>query len=72
MKLSHQSWVPGFVSSFFDGEVSGTQKDDETYVKAAKVILLLRHAANLGNMDALFTLAAISLASSSSKRDMLF
>lgn len=55
LKLSRQ------LSSIFDGEVSGTQQDEESYVKATKVLLLLRHSAALGNMDALFTLAAISL-----------
>ena len=37
------------------------KKDEELRGKAIKVIDLLQHSAELGNMDALFTLAQVSL-----------
>ena len=37
------------------------KKDEEGSRKAIKVIDLLQHSAELGNMDALFTLAQVSL-----------
>jgi SEL1 protein len=39
------------------------KKDEELRGKAIKVIDLLQHSAELGNMDALFTLAQVSLVS---------
>jgi SEL1 protein len=61
IKLRNRSWVPSFVSSMFSGDAAGTKQDEETHVDAAKVILLLQHSSSLGNLDALFTLATISL-----------
>ena len=37
------------------------KKDEELRGKAIKVVDLLQHSAELGNMDALFTLAHVSL-----------
>ena len=61
IKLRNRTWVPRFISSMFYRDVGGTQQDEETYLDAAKVVLLLQHASGLGNLDALFTLASISL-----------
>lgn len=61
VKLSNQSWIPSFLTSLFRGTFGSTQTEEQAYIDAAKVILLLRHAASLGHMDALFTLAAVSL-----------
>jgi len=52
------------VSSFFNQESLGLgpkKKDEEMRGKAIKVVDLLQHSAELGNLDALFTLAQISL-----------
>ncbi|ESK93648.1 ubiquitin-protein ligase sel1 [Moniliophthora roreri MCA 2997] len=51
-------------SRFFDGESSGSgnrRSQEEISRKAIKVIDLLQHSAELGNMDALFTIGKISL-----------
>ncbi|KAK7045626.1 ERAD-associated protein [Paramarasmius palmivorus] len=49
-------------SQFFNGETSGNRKTpEEISRKAIKVIDLLQHSAELGNMDALFTIGKISL-----------
>jgi len=51
-------------TSFFSQESLGLgskKKDEEMRGKAIKVIDLLQHSAELGNLDALFTLAQVSL-----------
>jgi hypothetical protein len=52
------------VSSVFNQESLGLgpkKKDEEMRGKAIKVVDLLQHSAELGNLDALFTLAQVSL-----------
>ncbi|KIM40271.1 hypothetical protein M413DRAFT_446444 [Hebeloma cylindrosporum] len=52
------------VSSVFNQESLGLgpkKKDEELRGKAIKVVDLLQHSAELGNLDALFTLAQVSL-----------
>lgn len=62
LKLRHQHWLPASVVNFVSKEVGGgRRKDEELQVKAVKVLDLLQHAAELGNTDALYTLAQISL-----------
>ncbi|TCD60621.1 ERAD-associated protein [Steccherinum ochraceum] len=61
MKLRHQSWIPRSLKNMFTAELGGKKKEDEMTGRAVKVIDLLQHAAELGNADALYTLAQISL-----------
>ncbi len=62
LKLRHQRWLPEFISNFISKEVGGgRRKDEDLHGKAVKVLDLLQHAAELGNTDALYTLAQISL-----------
>lgn len=62
MKLRHQSWIPSTITDYFAREIrGGRRKDNELAGRAIKVIDLLQHAAELGNTDALYTLAQISL-----------
>ena len=60
IKLRHQSWLPRFISSRLSQE-GRRRSDEELSGRAIKVIDLLQHAADLGHMDALFTLGKISL-----------
>jgi SEL1 protein len=46
------------------GTGASKKKDEELTGKAIKVIDLLHHSAELGNMDALYSLAKISLVES--------
>lgn len=62
LKLRHQHWLPDYVRNFLSREVGGgRRKEEELQGKAVKVLDLLQHAADLGNTDALYTLAQISL-----------
>ncbi|KZT01467.1 HCP-like protein [Laetiporus sulphureus 93-53] len=62
VKLLHHSWLPSSLTGFVKDELTGgRRKDDELHGKAVKVIDLLQHAAELGNMDALYTLGEVSL-----------
>ena len=61
IKLRHQSWLPRFVSSRFSQESGRRRSDDELRGRAIKVVDLLQHAADLGNLDALFVLGLLSL-----------
>ncbi|EPQ55072.1 HCP-like protein [Gloeophyllum trabeum ATCC 11539] len=64
IKLRHQSWVPKFLRSRAGKEglgLGGRRREDDLRGKAIKVVDLLQHSAELGNMDALYTLAQISL-----------
>ena len=64
VKLLHHSWLPTFVTGYVKEELGGgRKKDTELHGKAVKVIDLLQHAADLGHMDALYTLAQVSLVS---------
>ena len=62
LKLHHYTFRR--ISNRFSQEGLGLgskKKDDELRGKAIKVVDLLQHSAELGNMDALYTLAQISL-----------
>ena len=59
IKLRHQSWLPRFLSSRLSQE--GRRSDEELSGRAIKVMDLLQHAADLGHLDAFFTLGKISL-----------
>ncbi|KAI0272118.1 hypothetical protein BGY98DRAFT_1002630 [Russula aff. rugulosa BPL654] len=59
IKLRHQSWLPRFLSSRLSQE--GLRSDEELSGRAIKVMDLLQHAADLGHLDAFFTLGKISL-----------
>ncbi|KZT23519.1 HCP-like protein [Neolentinus lepideus HHB14362 ss-1] len=64
IKLRYQSWIPKFMGSKIgkDGLGLGSRRREEDLRgKAIKVVDLLQHSAELGNMDALYTLALISL-----------
>ncbi|PCH35634.1 HCP-like protein [Wolfiporia cocos MD-104 SS10] len=62
IKLLHQSWLPQSVTGYLKHDLSGgRKKDEELHGKAVKVIDLLQHAAELGNMDALYTLGQVLL-----------
>ncbi len=65
IKLRHQSWLPRFLSSRFSQESGRGRSEEELRGRAIKVIDLLQHAADLGNLDALFFLSKLSLVSSS-------
>jgi SEL1 protein len=60
IRLRHQSWLPRFLSSRFS-ESGRRRSDEELRRRAIKVMDLLQHAADLGHLDALSTLAKISL-----------
>ena len=49
------------LKNMFTAESGNKKKEDEMTGRAVKVIDLLQHAAELGNTDALYTLAQISL-----------
>ena len=62
--LKIQQYTFNHVGNAFskDGLGLGSKKkDEELRGKAIKVVDLLQHSAELGNMDALFTLAHVSL-----------
>ena len=61
IKLRHQSWLPRFLSSRFSQESGRRRSDEELKGRAIKVMDLLQHAADLGNLDALFVLGKLSL-----------
>lgn len=64
MKLHQNSWLTRLTSGLGKdtlGLGSSRKKNDEMRGKAIKVIDLLQHSAELGNMDALYTLAKVSL-----------
>jgi len=61
IKLRHQSWLPRFLSSRLSHDSGRRRSDEELSGRAIKVIDLLQHAADLGHLDALFTLGKISL-----------
>jgi hypothetical protein len=61
IKLRHQSWLPRFLSSRLSGSQEGRRSDEELRGRAIKVMDLLQHAADLGHLDAFFTLGKISL-----------
>ena len=61
IKLRHQSWLPRFLSSRFSQESGRRRSDEELRGRAIKVMDLLQHAADLGNLDALFVLGKLSL-----------
>ncbi|KAI9441659.1 hypothetical protein H4582DRAFT_2110434 [Lactarius indigo] len=61
IKLRHQSWLPRFLSSRFSQENGRRRTDEELRGRAIKVMDLLQHAADLGNLDALFVLGKLSL-----------
>lgn len=50
-----------FLSWMDSSTAAARKKDEETRGKAIKVIDLLQYSAELGNMDALYTLARLSL-----------
>lgn len=60
IKLRHQSWLPRFLSSRLSQE-GRRRSDEELSGRAIKVMDLLQHAADLGHLDAFFTLGKISL-----------
>ncbi|TDL23048.1 HCP-like protein [Rickenella mellea] len=57
-KLRHVSWLPKFLNS---GDRLGGMRRDEMRGRALKVVDLLEHAVELGNLDALYKLAEISM-----------
>ncbi|KAF4563274.1 ERAD-associated protein [Pleurotus pulmonarius] len=61
VKLHQQSWITGLTSGFAkEGLGLGSKrKDEDLRGKAIKVIDLLQHSAELGNTDALYTLAQL-------------
>ncbi len=61
MKLHQQSWITGLTSGFAkEGLGLGSKrKDEDLRGKAIKVLDLLQHSAELGNTDALYTLAQL-------------
>ncbi|KAF8270495.1 hypothetical protein EI94DRAFT_775294 [Lactarius quietus] len=61
IKLRHQSWLPRFLSSRFSQESGRRRSDEELRGRAIKVMDLLQHAADLGNLDALFVLGKLYL-----------
>ncbi|THH20211.1 hypothetical protein EUX98_g8629 [Antrodiella citrinella] len=62
MKLRHHTWIPTRIYNYLTREIrGGRMKEDDLTGKAVKVVDLLQHAAELGNNDALYTLAQISL-----------
>jgi SEL1 protein len=62
LKLHYKSWLSRLTSSKESSGYSGSKrKVEELRLKAVKVVDLLQHSAELGNMDALYTLARISL-----------
>ncbi|KAI0753061.1 HCP-like protein [Daedaleopsis nitida] len=62
IKLRNHSWLPSFLTDYIGRELSnGRRKDEDLKGKAVKVIDLLQHAAELGHMDALYTLGQVSL-----------
>ncbi|KAI0000900.1 hypothetical protein BJV77DRAFT_1057826 [Russula vinacea] len=62
IKLRHQSWLPRFLSSRLSQDSGRRRSDEELSSRSAiKVMDLLQHAADLGHLDALFTLGKISL-----------
>ncbi|KAH9050948.1 hypothetical protein EDB83DRAFT_2317047 [Lactarius deliciosus] len=61
IKLRHQSWLPRFLSSRLSQESGRRRSDEELRGRAIKVMDLLQHAADLGNLDALFVLGKLSL-----------
>jgi len=61
IRLRHLSWLPRFLSSRFSQESGRRRSDEELRRRAIKVMDLLQHAADLGHLDALSTLAKISL-----------
>ncbi|KAL0955834.1 hypothetical protein HGRIS_002036 [Hohenbuehelia grisea] len=63
VKLSQHSWVTRLVTGIGKENLGlgSKRKDDELRGKAIKVIDLLQHSADLGNSDALYTLAQISM-----------
>ncbi|KAH7883181.1 hypothetical protein F5I97DRAFT_1902756 [Phlebopus sp. FC_14] len=62
LKLRQQlSFLDIFSSSRNSNNSRSRKKDEESRGKAIKVIDLLQHSADLGNMEALYTLAHISL-----------
>ncbi|KIJ65896.1 hypothetical protein HYDPIDRAFT_27117 [Hydnomerulius pinastri MD-312] len=56
-----QQLSPFQIFSSSDGMGAGSRKDEEMRGKAIKVVDLLQHSAELGNMEALYTLAQVSL-----------
>ncbi|KAH9956533.1 hypothetical protein BC827DRAFT_1261800 [Russula dissimulans] len=61
IRLRHQSWLPRFLSSRVSQDGGRRRSDEESNGRAIKVMDLLQHAADLGHVDALFTLGGISL-----------
>lgn len=60
-RLRQNSWMPSFISGRHDRSSSSRKKDEELKGKAIKVLDLLLLSTELGNMDALFALAKLSL-----------
>ena len=60
IKLRHQSWLPRFISSRLSQD-GRRRSDEELSGRAIKVMDLLQQAADLGHLDAFFTLGKISL-----------
>jgi len=65
IKLRQRSWLPRSLATRLgrNGNGSRRRSDEELRERAIKVLDLLHHAAELGNTDALYTLAQISLVS---------
>lgn len=60
-RVYYQPWLPRWASRVLSGR-SGRRRD-EIKGRAAKAIDLLQHAVDLGNEEALFTMAQVSLVS---------
>jgi hypothetical protein len=66
LKLHQQSWLPRIMSGFGLGKQglgagASKKREEEIRGRGIKVLDLLHHSSELGNLDALYTLAQISL-----------
>lgn len=61
LRLVYQPWISRTVAYITGKEASTTRRYEDARSKAVKVVDLLHYAADLGNLDALYKLAVISL-----------
>ena len=62
LRLRNQQWLPNVLNNYINKEsVFARRRDEELHGRAVKVLDLLQHASDLGHLDALYTLAHISL-----------
>jgi SEL1 protein len=68
-RLRQQSWMPRLISTIAGFGISsgkgssGRRRNDEMRGRAVKIIDLLEHAIELGNIEALYSLGRVSLVS---------